>query len=145
MTESAKWQIKRLQQAGLVYSDVIKQISNVAGATEKTIKNIFESSTIESLKFDDNIYKSAGLNPIAIAQSPAMLNILNTAVKLTNNTLKNLTLTTANSAQNELLNALDSLYMQVVSGGFDYNTAIFSVVKQLTNKSVDVTYPTRTY
>lgn len=73
-----------------------------------------------------------------------MLNILTKNISSTNNTLKNLTLTTADSANVAFIDALDNVYMQVISGGFDYNTAIFNAVKDLTDKSIDVTYPTRT-
>jgi hypothetical protein len=142
MTESARWQIKRLQQSGVVYEDVIKRIAETSGTSEKTIKRLFEESAIESLKYDDKIYKQVGLNPIPIKQSPAMLNMLTNNISSTNNTLKNLTLTTADSANSAFIQALDNAYMQVTSGAFDYNTAIFNVVKDLTDKGLDVTYPT---
>jgi len=142
MTESARWQIKRLQQSGLMYEDVIKRIAQTSGESDKVIKRLFEDSAIESLKYDDKIYKQVGLNPISIKQSPAMLKILTTGVNKTNGTLKNLTLTSANSAQSVLIQSLDNTYMQVASGAFDYNTAIFNAVKNITTNGLDITYDT---
>jgi len=142
MTESARWQIKRLQQSGLVYDDVIKRIAQTSGESDRVIKRLFEDSSIEALKYDDNIYKQVGLNPISIKQSPAMLKILTTGIDKTNGTLKNLTLTSANSAQSVLIQSLDNAYMQVASGAFDYNTAIFNTIKNITTNGLDITYDT---
>lgn len=139
MTESARWQIKVAQEAGMLYDDIIAQVAKHSSYTEKEVRKTFEESAIKALKFDDDIYKKAGLKPIPIKQSENMLNILMNTLNKTNNSLYNLTLTTAKTSQQAYIKALDEAYMEVISGAFDSTTAIKRAVKRL-NQGVQVEY-----
>lgn len=139
MTESARWQIKVAQESGLLYEYIVNLVASYMGQSEEVVKQIFEEASIESLKFDDAIYKKIGLNPIPIKQSESMLNILTSTLRNTNQQLYNLTMTTALSAQHQFINACNSAYIDVTSGAFDYNTAIFNAINQI--NGIEVIYP----
>lgn len=141
ITDTAKWQIERLQSAGLLYEDVLKELSKSTGLSQKTLQTIFEDAAVESITFDSNIYTKAGLNPLPIAQSPEALNVLLAGLKKTNETLQNLTLTTAVTTQTAYLNACDLAHMQIVSGAFDYATAIRIAVRSCAEQGLSVLYP----
>lgn len=130
MTESARFQIQIAQEAGMLYDDIISKVAKYSGMSEKIVKKTFENSAIEALKFDDSIYKKAGLNPIPIKQSRTMLNLLKNTLNKTNGSLYNLTLTTANTSQQKFIDVCNEAYMQIASGAFDYNTAIEKALKQ---------------
>lgn len=130
MTESARFQIRIAQEAGLLYDDIIEKVAKYSGASEKIVKKTFENSSIESLKYDDKIYKKQGLNPIPIKQQTTMLNLLKNTLNKTNGSLYNLTLTTANTSQEKFIEVCNDAYMQISSGAFDYNTAIRKAIKQ---------------
>ena len=114
MTESARWQIKVSQESGKLYDEIIDEIAENEKTSRELIQQIFEDASIESLSFDDEIYKAAGLNPIPIKQSKTMLNILTNTLKQTNSELYNLTKTTADSSQEKFLQACDNAYMDVI-------------------------------
>lgn len=141
MTESARWQIKVTQESGKLYDEIIDEIAENEETSRELIQQIFEDASIESLNFDDEIYKAAGLKPIPIKQSEKMLRILTTTLKQTNSELYNLTKTTADSSQEKFLQACDNAYMDVVSGAFDYNTAIFNAVEEISKSGVEIVYP----
>lgn len=143
MTESARWQIKVSQESGKLYDEVINEILGIEDISEEKLKEIFEEAGIESLEFDDTIYKAAGLNPIQLKQSKAMLNTLNATLLKTNKEIHNLTMTTADTAQEKFIQACNDAYMDVISGAFDYNTAIFNAVEQVSKEGVNVIYPSR--
>lgn len=130
MTESAKFQIRVAQEAGLLYDDIIEKVAKYSGVSEKIVKKTFENSAIEALKYDDKIYKKQGLNPIPIKQQTTMLNLLKNTLNKTNGSLYNLTLTTANTSQEKFIEVCNDAYMQISSGAFDYNTAIKKAVKK---------------
>lgn len=130
MTESARFQIRVAQEAGMLYDDVVSKVASYSGASEKIVKKTFENSSIESLKYDDKIYKKQGLNPIPLKQQTTMLNILKNTLAKTNGSLYNLTLTTANTSQEKFIEVCNDAYMQISSGAFDYNTAIKKAVKK---------------
>ena len=130
MTESARFQIRIAQEAGLLYDDIIEKAAKYSGVSEKIVKKTFENSAIEALKYDDKIYKKQGLNPIPIKQQTTMLNLLKNTLNKTNGSLYNLTLTTANTSQEKFIEVCNDAYMQISSGAFDYNTAIRKAIKQ---------------
>lgn len=130
MTESARFQIRIAQESGLLYDDIIEKAAKYSGVSEKIVKKTFENSAIEALKYDDKIYKKQGLNPIPIKQQTTMLNLLKNTLNKTNDSLYNLTLTTANTSQEKFIEVCNDAYMQISSGAFDYNTAIRKAIKQ---------------
>ena len=75
MTESARFQIRVAQEAGMLYDDVVSKVASYSGVSEKIVKKTFENSAIEALKYDDKIYRKQGLNPIPLKQQTTMLNI----------------------------------------------------------------------
>ena len=130
MTESARFQIRIAQEAGLLYDEIIEEVAKYSGVSEKVVKKTFENSAIEALKYDDKIYKKQGLNPIPIKQHTVMLKLLKNTLQKTNGSLYNLTLTTAHTSQQKFIEACNEAYMQISSGAFDYNTAIRKAVKK---------------
>lgn len=130
MTESARFQIRIAQEAGLLYDEIVEKVAKHSGVSEKIVKKTFENSAIEALKYDDKIYKKQGLNPIPIKQQTTMLNLLKNTLNKTNGSLYNLTLTTASTSQQKFIEACNDAYMQISSGAFDYNTAIKKAVKK---------------
>lgn len=130
MTESARFQIRIAQEAGLLYDEIVEEVAKYSGVSEEIVKKTFENSAIEALKYDDKIYKKQGLNPIPIKQQTTMLNLLKNTLNKTNGSLYNLTLTTANTSQEKFIEVCNDAYMQISSGAFDYNTAIRKAIKQ---------------
>lgn len=139
MTESARFQIQVVQEAGLIYDDVISKVAKYSGISEKIVKKTFENSTIEALKYDDKIYKKQGLSPIPIKQHTTMLNLLKDTLNKTNGSLYNLTLTTANTSQQKFIDVCNEAYMKIASGAFDYNSAIRQAIRQFSD-GVQVQY-----
>ncbi len=141
ITETAKWQLEQLQNAGMVYTDTIKQIAKVTGKSEAALKVIFEDAAVGALHFDNTVYEAAGLSPIPLAQSPAMLQMLTAGLTKTAGSMSNLTLTTANMAQSAYISASNLAYMQVQSGAFSYTQAIREAIKTAAWQGSEVLYP----
>lgn len=141
MTESARWQIQIAQETGVLYDNIVKMVSENMEVSEKVIKDMFEEAAIDSLEFDDKIYRKAGLNPIPLIQSENMLNILKAGIIKTNGTINNLCMTTASSGQELFIQALDNAYIDTTTGAFDYNTAIFNAIDKLSKDGMYITYP----
>lgn len=141
MTQSAVWQAEKLQQAGVVYEDVIKRVAQITGKSEAELEQLFSEGGTQTLRYDDSIYRKAGLHPLPVKQSPAMLAMLRAGYEKCGQTLHNLTLTIANTSQTAYIQACDRAYMQVTSGAFDYNTAIRRAVEELSQAGSYILYP----
>ena len=141
MTETARHQIRALQENGNLYNEIIEEIAKITKRSETTVKKIFEDATIESMAFDDKIYELAGLKPTAFRESPAIMQILKTGIQKANGDIHNLIMTTAGTSQSKFTMLSNMAYRQYTSGAFDYNTAIFNAVEQLSKDGIDVLYP----
>lgn len=141
MTETARHQIKAIQESGYLYNDIIAEIANISKLSTEVVKGIFEDAAIETMTFDDKIYELAGLKPTAFRESPTMMQILKTGIQKANNDINNLTMTSAGTAQSKFKEITNMAYRQYTSGAFDYNTAIFNAIEQLSKDGINVMYP----
>lgn len=142
VSSSADWQIQRLQESGLLFDDIIRQVSQMTDASEPQVRALFQDAGIESLKYDFAIYEAAGLTPLPLMQSPAAAMVLRAGIQKTQGYLKNLSLTTATTTQQAYINAVTLAEMQVESGAFDYVTAIRNAVRGAAQSGTTVLYPT---
>lgn len=140
VTESTRQQAERLQQAGLLYEDVIAGIAQNTDASEAMLRGLFEDAGVQSIRNDNRYYHAAGLEGI-VKMSDAALQTLNAGYVKCNGNLQNLTLTTAITTQQAYLDACDLAYMQVSTGTMDYQTAIRRAVQSAAEDGSTVLYP----
>lgn len=135
---SAAWQVQRLSESGTLYKDILKKLSKLTGKSEATLKEIFKAAGVKSMRFDDDIYRAAGLNPLPLNLSPAMLRALTAGIEKTKGLLSNLTRTTAINAQQAFIKAADLAYLQVSTGAMSYDQAIRMAVKKMAADGISV-------
>ena len=140
MTDTAKWQAKQLQEAGMVYDDILTQISTRSGIAQNEVKLIFEDAGVTATRNDNVFAKAAGFSEIR-SFSPAALQTLNAGYVKCAGDLSNLTLTAANTSQQMYIKAVNNAYMQITGGAIDYNTAIRNAVKATAAEGAEVIYP----
>ena len=140
VTDTARWQAEQLQQAGMLYEDVLAEIAKRTDATQAHVRALFEDAGVQSIRNDNRFYKAAGLEGI-VKMSDSALQTLNAGFVKCAGDLQNLTLTTANAAQEAYLNASNLAYMQVTTGTMDYNTAIRHAVQTAAAEGSFVLYP----
>jgi hypothetical protein len=136
VTDTAKWQLYRLQQSGLTYQNALKELSKTTGKSEATLKTLFEQAAVKSLAFDDNIYLGAGLLPLPLHLDHAMAQVLVAGINKTAGLMRNLTLTTAVTAHRAFIDSADKAYMQIVSGSMGYTQAIRAAVKKVASEGL---------
>ena len=129
ITPSAWHDIKILQESGVVYDDVLDIISQFTQLSQSAVQEMFETAKVESIKYDNEIYKAAGMKPLKENGSPAVNQIVKGAISKTNGNLKNLTMTTAGAAQDKFIDACSIAEMEINTGAYDVNTAIRHAVE----------------
>lgn len=141
VTETAAIQIRAAQESGLLYNEIIREIAKISSASEQQIRALFEDAGVQSISYDDSIYRAAGLSPPPIALSPAALQVLNAGIAKTSGYLQNLTMTTASQGQSAFIRAATLAEMQVESGAVDYVTAIRNAIRDVAGQGSWVLYP----
>lgn len=136
MSQSSVWQIEKLQQSGMLMNDVVARVARLTNKSRAEVSRLFNDAGARTLAYDDSVYRAAGLTPIPLMQSPAMLNVLRAAMERTNAELYNLARSTARGAQTVFIAAVDDAYMQVSSGARSYTQAIRSAVKRMAQQGI---------
>ena len=138
LTSSTAWMMQRLTESGLIYEHALKELEKLTGISEKELRRAFREAGVLGIRFDDTVYRAAGLKPLPLNMSPAMTQVLAAGLRKTGGVMRNLTMTTAMSAQNLFIEAADLAYMQVASGAFDYISAIRDAVEHVARKGLTV-------
>lgn len=141
VTETAKHQIRQAQQMGLLYDDIIREIAQRTNITDSMVRTLFENAGVETVQTDNRLYTAAGLQPTDLRASPAMLQMLQAGYENTLGTMHNLTLTTANTAQQAYISACDLAMLQVQSGAMSYQQAIRAAIQSAASDGTRVLYP----
>lgn len=139
-----KAQLKVIARQGgtYIFKQALKRINGISREQKKYINELY-NSILETeyrgykgmYEYTDNKY---GISPVAnqIAVGMALQ---------TNNEMKNFTNTVAFASQQTYVNAINELYQKVMSGSFDYVSAIKSTVNDLAKKGVTISSEGRSY
>jgi hypothetical protein len=138
MTATAAWQMQRLVESGKVYENALEEIAKLTNISEATLKQMFEKAGVKAMRFDDSVYRAAGLDPLPLNMSPAMAQVLAAGLQKTNGIMRNLTMTTAMAGQEAFISAADLAYMQVSTGAMSYTEAIRDAVKGVATNGLNV-------
>ena len=141
VSDSTKHQAEMLQEAGLLYNDILQIIARQTNQTVKQVQALFEDAGVRTVTVDNQVYKTAGKIPVDIRQSDSMRQTLEAGFRKTLSVMDNLTSTTALTTQRAFYRACNDAYMQITSGAFSYQEAIRNVLKQAAQGGLTVEYP----
>ena len=141
LTSSDRWRIEVLQDSGYLLEDITAELARYTKRQEKEIKAAMEEAGVKALEYDDKIYRAAGLSPMPLTQSPALIRLMERNYNVTLNSWKNMTRTTANEAQKTFINQCDRAYNLVSSGAISYSQAVRECVNEVCEKGVKIKYP----
>ena len=141
LTTTDKWQIEVLQEAGYLLEDIQKEIADKTKKQVKEIKKAMEDAGVQALQWDDKIYQAAGLSPVPLLQSPALMRLMQRNYEATTGEWNNFARTTAGSAQRLFIEQMDNAYNMVTSGAVSYTEAVRDVINNVSEVGVKVNYP----
>ena len=140
LTSIDKWNIETLQEAGYLLEDIQKEISKLTNVQEKEIAEAMEDAGVRSLEYDDKIYRDAGLSPVPLFQSPALIRIAQRNHEATMGEWINFTRTMASQTQQLFIEECDKAYNLVSTGAMGYTQAVKEAVNTIVKNGVTVTY-----
>ena len=142
LTSSDRWRIEVLQDSGYLLENITAELSKYTRRQEKEIKAAMEEAGVKALEYDDKIYQAAGLSPMPLTQSPALIRLMERNYNTTLGEWRNYTRSTAQDAQRLFLNECDLAYNKVMSGAVSYSQAVREAVEAAVSGGVYVDYPT---
>lgn len=138
ITDTAAWQIERANQAGLSRQAIQSLIAKYTGMSYSKVQKLFREAAVTTARYDDLVYKSIGLPPLPILQSPSMVQILTAGANKTQGQLVNLVRTITTTADAAFYSLSDLAHQQIVSGAFTYDQAMKNVCTELARRDIKV-------
>lgn len=133
---AAQHQMQKLQELGMVQSEIIKRLSALTGQTQSEIVSLLSEASAEAVEDDVEYYTRAEVYEPSKVNTEALHAQLNSGLLQTQGAFFNITRTTANTASKQFERALDRAWTQITSGAFDYNTAIKGAITSLANDGI---------
>lgn len=133
---SAMHQNQKLQELGMTQQYIIEALAGMTGQTQQEIVDLLTEASEMAIADDVEYYTAAEVYKPDVINSEALHKQLNSGLLQTQQAFKNITRTTANTATKQFENALDRAWTQINVGGMDYNTAIHSAIKDLSQAGV---------
>lgn len=142
LTPTAKWQVEKARQLRLSNGEIAKRISQASGLSRKQLAKLFRDACIDSLAEDDKVYRRAGMQPKQYFRSEEFDRVIKAGVKNAQGALKNLTRTTAKTADRAFEKLLDRAYFAMQSGAWPPQKVIADTVRELADKGIEIiAYP----
>ena len=141
VTATANWQLWRYQQTEALRNDVVKLLAKYTGKSETAIRKLLLQAATEAMEREDAIYYHYDMEPPPFEENVALNNLLDAGARQTCGTWQNLTATTANTVTGAFERTLDTAWLKVSTGAFDYKTAVKQAVDSLADDMPMVTYP----
>lgn len=140
LTNADAWRIRTLQESGELLEDILAELSRYTKREQQELLEAFEDAGITAMNYDDKVYKAAGLSPVPLEQSPAMIRLMERNMLATMGEWKNFTRTTASAAQRLYIEQCDLAYNHVMTGAVGYTQAIKEAVNNVVSDGVYVEY-----
>lgn len=141
LSGTADRELWKLQQIGLHRQEIVKRISELTGKSRNEVRRLLRESVLTSFSDDKGV-----LERLADVQPPLQNNMviaaMNAEMMKTFGELSNLTNTTIDQSQRDLLNLLNEVDFRVASGLQSYSSAICEVLDRYAENGMRVDYPT---
>lgn len=123
ISEASKYQLKKLIELNgtEIFNKTLLETAKLDSTTISELKTIYEDMAKVDIQGFKELYDYRN-KPFKLTDS--QYKILNEGIKATNKELKNFTKTIAFSSKELYVKAVDKAYTKVITGAFDYTTAI---------------------
>ena len=132
VTEATKWQAQLLAETGALKKTVARLLKKYDPAIQKEIKAIYNDALIKNARADNRIFTAALGHGVSDINAQIML----ASIQKTHSDLSRLTITTAYTTEQQFVQQANAAYMQVVTGAFDYDSAMKTACDNLARDGI---------
>ena len=142
MTATADRLIWKLTQMGESRAAIEQKLQKLTKKTQPELRRILQNAVMTSWDNDKDILLGIDENISPPLENPEVIAVMDAEFKKTLGELSNLSRTTINQSQRDLINLLDKAEIRVASGVQSYTSAICDVLDNYAKKGIMVDYPT---
>jgi hypothetical protein len=135
-----EWQLKKLHDLGALNGENVRTIAKYSGRSEKVIREAIETAGLDNI--DTSTLNEAyneeiiAKNPKNIYKSTAILNVINESFKDVKTAFKLIQTKALESSKQEYMSVLNTAYLEVSSGIYDYGTSIRKSLAKMADRGI---------
>ncbi len=141
MTATADRLIWKTKQMGLSQAEIKKKLLELTGLTEKELQRLLQDAVLTSWKDDRTTFGKLGIEVSNPLKNAAVIRVMDAEFKKSLGELANLTRTTMNQSQIDLINMLDEADLRVAAGVQSYSAAVCDILDRYAGRGIYVDYP----
>lgn len=142
MTATADRLIWKLKQMGESQVKIERKLKRMTGLAKKELRVLLQDAVIASWKDDNTILKRLlGYLPRNPLKNPTVIRVMDAEYKKSLGELENLTRTTMNQSQIDLINMLNEADLRVAAGVQSYSAAVCDILDRYAGRGIYVDYP----
>lgn len=141
MTATADRLIWKLTQMGESRAAIEQKLQEITKLSRTELRKVLQDAVLTSWDNDKDILLGINENISPPLENPEVIAVMNAEFKKTLGELSNLTKTTMDQSQRDLISLLDEVEIRVSSGVQSYTAAISDVLDQYAGKGIMVDYP----
>ena len=135
-----EWQLKKLDELGMLNSDTVKTIAKYSDKSEAEIYKMLEKSQLANINMSDFVraYEQGqiSVNPANIKDNSAFAEVLALSYKEMSNTYRLIQTKAIESAKQAYMDIINRAYVEVATGTYDYQTSIKRAVKNMARNGI---------
>lgn len=144
MTATADRLIYKMRMMGESRQAIEEKLQELTGLTRDELRAILQDAVLTSWEDDAQTLKELGVSLAGPLTNPEVIRIMDAEYRKSLGELQNLTRTTMEQSQIDLINMLDDADLRVASGTQSYTAAICDILDRYAGKGIYVDYPTGT-
>lgn len=142
MTATADRLIWRLTQMGESRAAIEQKLQSLTKLSQQELRKILQNAVLTSWNNDKNVLLGINENISPPLENPEVIAVMDAEFKKTLGELANLTRTTLDQSQKDLINLLDEVDVRIASGVQSYTAAVSDVLDNYAGKGLMLDYPT---
>lgn len=144
MSGTADRLLYKLRIMGESQAEIQNKLMKLTGLSNIELKKILQNAVLTSWDDDREAFKELGIEVSNPLENPEVMRIMDAEYKKSVGELSNLTRTTMNQSQVDLMNMLDEAEIRVSSGAQSYSAAVCDILDRYAGKGMVIGYPTGT-
>lgn len=144
MSGTADRLLYKLRMMGESKEAIEKKLSDLTGLTRKELRVLLQDAVLTSWEYDKSVFQQIGIEISNPLENAAVIRVMDAEFKKSLGELSNLTRSTMNQAQNDLINMLDEADLRVAAGIQSYSAAVCDILDRYAGKGIEIAYPTGT-
>lgn len=144
MIATADRLIWRLQQMGESREEIMRKLQEITKLSRAELRKLLQEAVLTSWADEKPFYESLGVAVSDPLHNPEVIRIMDAQYKKSLGELSNLTRTTMEQSQKDLINMLSEYDMRIASGVQSPTAAVCDILDRYAGKGIEVLYPTGT-